>query len=77
MTYPDRPMEREEIERHDFPVGRRGYEQGAVDAHLRDVADEIERLIESRARAAGGHVAVGGDVGAGPADPGGGGEQRR
>jgi DivIVA domain-containing protein len=40
-------MEREEIERHDFPVGRRGYEQGAVDAHLRDVADEIERLIES------------------------------
>jgi DivIVA domain-containing protein len=40
-------MEREEIERHDFPVGRRGYEQGAVDAHLREVADEIERLIKS------------------------------
>ncbi len=37
-------MEREEIERRDFPVGRRGYEQGAVDAHLREVADEIERL---------------------------------
>jgi DivIVA domain-containing protein len=45
-------MEREEIERHDFPVGRRGYEQGAVDAHLRDVADEIERLKESRPPAA-------------------------
>jgi DivIVA domain-containing protein len=42
-------MEREEIERHDFPVGRRGYEQGAVDAHLRDVADEIERLREGAA----------------------------
>ena len=37
-------MEREEIERHDFPVGRRGYEQEAVDAHLRAVADEIEQL---------------------------------
>ena len=42
-------MEREEIERHDFPVGRRGYEQGAVDAHLREVADEIERLREGAA----------------------------
>jgi len=37
-------VEREEIERHDFPVGRRGYEQEAVDAHLRAVADEIEQL---------------------------------
>ncbi|HKG66544.1 MAG TPA: DivIVA domain-containing protein [Solirubrobacteraceae bacterium] len=37
-------MEREEIERQDFPVGRRGYEQEAVDAHLRAVADEIEQL---------------------------------
>jgi DivIVA domain-containing protein len=37
-------VDREEIERRDFPVGRRGYEQEAVDAHLREVADEIERL---------------------------------
>src|SRR5215213_1732213 len=37
-------MEREDIERRDFPVGRRGYDQGAVDAHLREVADELERL---------------------------------
>jgi DivIVA domain-containing protein len=37
-------VEREDIERRDFPVGRRGYEQGAVDAHLREVAEEIERL---------------------------------
>ena len=41
-------MEREDIERRDFPVGRRGYEQGAVDEHLRGVADEIERLKGSR-----------------------------
>ena len=40
-------MEREDIERRDFPVGRRGYEQAAVDAHLRGVADEIERLREN------------------------------
>ena len=44
-------MEREEIERRDFPVGRRGYEQGAVDAHLREVADEIERLRTGAATA--------------------------
>ena len=37
-------MEREDIERSDFPVGRRGYDQDAVDAHLRAVSDEIERL---------------------------------
>jgi|SRR5215207_3239416 len=37
-------MEREDIERRDFPVGRKGYDQAAVDAHLRGVADEIERL---------------------------------
>jgi DivIVA domain-containing protein len=44
-------MEREEIERRDFPVGRRGYEQAAVDAHLRDVADEIEELRRGAAAA--------------------------
>ena len=45
-------MEREEIERRDFPVGRRGYEQEAVDAHLREVADEIDRLKKARPPAA-------------------------
>ena len=40
-------MDREDIERRDFPVGRRGYDQAAVDAHLRGVADEIERLREA------------------------------
>ena len=45
-------MEREDIERRDFPVGRRGYDQEAVDAHLRGVADELERLREARPQAA-------------------------
>ena len=39
-------MDRDEIERRDFPVGRRGYDQGAVDAHLRRVADDMEHLRE-------------------------------
>jgi DivIVA domain-containing protein len=37
-------MDREAIERRDFPVGRRGYDQAAVDEHLRRVADELETL---------------------------------
>jgi DivIVA domain-containing protein len=37
-------VDREAIERHDFPVGRRGYDPEAVDAHLRRVADEFEAL---------------------------------
>jgi DivIVA domain-containing protein len=40
-------VDRDAIERRDFPVGRRGYDQAAVDAHLRRVADEIETLRES------------------------------
>ena len=37
-------MDRDAIERRDFPIGRRGYDQEAVDAHLRRVADEFEGL---------------------------------
>jgi DivIVA domain-containing protein len=37
-------VDREAIERRDFPVGRRGYDPEAVDAHLRRVADEFETL---------------------------------
>jgi len=37
-------VDREGIERHNFPTGRRGYEREAVDAHLRRVADEFEAL---------------------------------
>jgi DivIVA domain-containing protein len=42
-------VDREAIERHDFPVGRRGYDQAAVDDHLRRVADELERVRERSA----------------------------
>ncbi len=35
-------VDREEIERRDFPVGRRGYDPVAVDDHLRRVADSFE-----------------------------------
>jgi DivIVA domain-containing protein len=37
-------VDREAIERRDFPVGRRGYDPEAVDSHLRRVADEFETL---------------------------------
>jgi DivIVA domain-containing protein len=35
-------VDREDIERRDFPVGRRGYDPAAVDEHLRRVADRFE-----------------------------------
>jgi len=37
-------VDRDAIERRDFPIGRRGYDPEAVDAHLRQVADELESL---------------------------------
>ena len=37
-------VDRDAIERRDFPIGRRGYDQAAVDEHLRRVADQVERL---------------------------------
>jgi DivIVA domain-containing protein len=37
-------MDREEIERRDFPAARRGYDPAAVESHLRRVADEFESL---------------------------------
>jgi DivIVA domain-containing protein len=43
VTYAGR-VDRDAIERRDFPVGRRGYDQAAVDAHLRVVADAFESL---------------------------------
>jgi len=37
-------MDRMNIEKRDFPIGRRGYEPEAVDAHLAVVAVEVEAL---------------------------------
>jgi DivIVA domain-containing protein len=35
-------VDRKEIQRADFPTGRRGYDPAAVDEHLRRVADQFE-----------------------------------
>jgi hypothetical protein len=37
-------LDRQNIEKRDFPIGRRGYDPAAVDAHLRSLASEIEEL---------------------------------
>jgi DivIVA domain-containing protein len=43
-------LDRQSIERKDFPIGRRGYDPDAVDAHLSVLADEIEELKRSSRR---------------------------
>jgi DivIVA domain-containing protein len=43
-------MDREEIERQDFPSARRGYDPAAVEAHLRRVADEFDAVARQRSR---------------------------
>ncbi len=43
-------LERQSIEKKDFPVGRRGYDPDAVDAHLRAIADEVEELKHATRR---------------------------
>lgn len=35
-------LDRQSIERRDFPIGRRGYDPEAVDAHLRSLASKFE-----------------------------------
>ncbi len=45
------PLERQSIEKKDFPIGRRGYDPEAVDAHLAQLAGEVEELkLTSRRR---------------------------
>ncbi len=45
-------LDRQSIERRDFPIGRRGYDPAAVDAHLRALAVEIEELQRASATGA-------------------------
>jgi len=40
-------LDRQFIEKRDFPIGRRGYEPASVDAHLAKVAREVESLQRS------------------------------
>ena len=46
-------LDRQSIEKRDFPIGRRGYEPEAVDAHLATVAREVEALKRAAERAGG------------------------
>jgi DivIVA domain-containing protein len=43
-------LDRQSIEKKDFPVGRRGYDPEAVDAHLSGLADEIADLKRTARR---------------------------
>jgi cell division septum initiation protein DivIVA len=43
-------LERQNIEKKDFPIGRRGYEPDAVDTHLSSLASEIEELKRTSRR---------------------------
>jgi DivIVA domain-containing protein len=40
-------LDRQSIEKRDFPIGRRGYDPDAVDAHLALLADEVEAVRRS------------------------------
>ena len=46
-------LDRQSIEKRDFPIGRRGYDPDAVDAHLAMLADEVEAAAALRAPARG------------------------
>jgi DivIVA domain-containing protein len=41
-------LDRQDIEKRDFPIARRGYDPDAVDAHLRTLADQVDELARDR-----------------------------
>ncbi len=43
-------LDRQSIEKKDFPIGRRGYDPEAVDIHLGSLADEVDELKRSARR---------------------------
>jgi DivIVA domain-containing protein len=43
-------LDRQSIEKKDFPIGRRGYDPEAVDVHLASLADEVDELKRSARR---------------------------
>lgn len=51
-------LDRQSIEKRDFPIGRRGYDPEAVDAHLAALADEVDTLRRSSGRQRGDTLAV-------------------
>jgi DivIVA domain-containing protein len=52
------PLDRQIIEKRDFPIGRRGYEPEAVDEHLARLADELEALQRQSQRRSPESIAV-------------------
>jgi DivIVA domain-containing protein len=50
-------LDRHAIEKKDFPIGRRGYEPEAVDAHLAQLADEVDALRSAADRRSGASLA--------------------
>jgi cell division septum initiation protein DivIVA len=42
-------LDRQDIEKRDFPISRRGYDPDVVDRHLRAIAQEVEQLQRSSA----------------------------
>ncbi|MDQ3607366.1 MAG: DivIVA domain-containing protein [Actinomycetota bacterium] len=46
-------LDRQTIEKKDFPIGRRGYEPEAVDAHLAAIAEEVDSLRRQVGRRSG------------------------
>jgi DivIVA domain-containing protein len=51
-------LDRQSIEKRDFPIGRRGYEPASVDAHLAKIAREVESLQRSARSAPSSHAAT-------------------
>jgi DivIVA domain-containing protein len=43
-------LDRQSIEKKDFPIGRRGYDPDAVDAHLSALAEEVDELKRTARR---------------------------
>jgi DivIVA domain-containing protein len=50
-------LDRQSIEKRDFPIGRRGYEPEAVDEHLAQLADQIDQLQRASTRRSGASLA--------------------
>jgi DivIVA domain-containing protein len=50
-------LDRQTIERKDFPIGRRGYEPEAVDEHLARIAEELDSLQRQAQRRSGASLA--------------------
>jgi hypothetical protein len=50
-------LDRQSIEKRDFPIGRRGYEPEAVDEHLATLADQVEEVQRAAQRRSGASLA--------------------